>query len=252
MISSLLLHVQRFIPTILYAIRIITMRSVSLLWVYTSVLATGFSVIFALAAGLSQSMQRALFMLLMLNFGPFLNRTISISRRNRLVATWLLQCLFFPVHLYSLSNLLTWSGSLILQGMRTSRFRKSFLWSLAQDIKIQSLFSALSFIVFGELGLLSIVANLLLVPIFSGALGLAVISLFFDPDEFVGKIALWIQMSLLSWIRDLSAWQSEHPWLTLRCPPSLRTDAPVGQLVLAALLGAVAYRIWKLHEKEVQ
>lgn len=245
-ISAFVLFALRLFPMILYVFRILTMRTWPVVWMLSIVTSVMAVTAFSLAVGLSQSVQRALFMFVLLQLGPMIFGVTS--KWTQIRVAWVLQCLLFPVHIFSMSTLLTWFGSLILSAGMTSRYRRSIWFSLRQDVYIQAAFAILSLVIFGRLGLLSIFANLVFGPIFSvflvGNLGL----FWLDHRSFISTSIVSLQMWTLDVVRRLAAFQQEYPFLTIRCPDFLNVAEPSGKMVLFA---ALVVLVSKVKRREV-
>lgn len=234
------------IPCVFYVFRSVSMSTWPHIWTTVLVFAFVLTSLFAFAAGLSQSIQRALLMFVLLTLSKLFFGGLTTWTRLSLV--WVIQGVIFPIHFYSLSTFLTWTGSVILHVHSTSRFGQSIWFSLRQDIKIQLIFSVLTFFVFGRVGLVGIIANLILMPIFSLAL-IANLSLFIWTAE--SALAQWIvlaQMQILELVRRLSALQAEYSFLSIYCPDFLKWSEPAGQILATLFLGRLLFKIHRKNE----
>ncbi|MCX6126798.1 MAG: ComEC/Rec2 family competence protein [Proteobacteria bacterium] len=248
-LSNLFLLFFRFAPLIFFSMRMITMKTWTIYWRLTSFFGVAAIILFSFAAGLSQSIQRALLLFILLQIvETFLG---AHTRWVRIRLAWVLQCLLFPIHLFSLTNLLTWTGSLILNAHITSRFRKSMWFALKQDVVIQLSFAVASVLVFGQIGVFSIAANILMAPLFSAALWLNFGLFFFGYGTGFAKFAIDFQMLLLAVARRLSSTQMEYSGLTVYCPKMFSISTPIGQACIACLILFLIWRIYRRDEMEL-
>ena len=232
----------RFLPLLGFSLRVVTMRTWPLIWSITAVICVLGVVIFAFTVGAPQSVQRAMVLFLVFQASDLLWIRKPIG--EVLLWVWLVQAVLFPVHILSLSMFLSWSGSLILSGVLKSHFRKSWFELLREKIFIQTLFGLGSLLVFGYLGLGSLLANLLFGPIFSFALPVNFVLLFGAPHAGITKEFVALQMSILAYVRRMDVWQLDHPWMMMSFGkwfhdrPTLFT---VGQILFLLLLMVRVY-----------
>ncbi len=200
----------RFLPLVFFSLRVLSMRTWTFIWTLSAIFSFIGLVIFAFLVGLPQSVQRALVLCLVLQVSDLF--WIRRPSGERLVGVWLVQTTLFPVHILSLSMFLSWSGSLILSGFLTSNFRKSWFIIIREKIFIQTMFSVLALLVFGNMGIASIFANILFSPLFSLALPANLLILFSVPKSYIAKWFVESQMFLLMLVRKMDDWQLNHPW----------------------------------------
>lgn len=243
-LSLFVLMTLRFVPLLLFSARILTMRFWPWIWTSTAVICILIVAVFSYTVGAPQSVQRAMVLCMVLQISDlfWIRKPIGIL----LLGVWLLQAVLFPVHILSMSMFLSWSGSLILSGILRSHFRKSWIAIFRERLLIQCIFAMLSLVVFGSLGLGSILANLMFGPLFSVLLPADLIVLFGAPNSVIAHILVEFQMKVLQFIRDMDVWQLDHPWMMFSLKNWLPKDSPwlkaLQGLFLMGLIGRVYVR----------
>ena len=240
-IASTVLLLFRLLPLILYSLRIISASQWPLIWNATAVIALVVIIFFSLAVGLGQSVQRAMIAFFVLTIGP----TLWGHRRGleRLGLIFVLQAAFFPVNLGSLSMFLTWTGTLILAGLSTSRFRKKPSDIFAEILLIQLAFSIISGFVFGRIAIIGFIVNVVLVPLFSICLPFNFLLLIPGSQRLGGSFIVEAQMMLLDVVRRASKWQGQLPFTLLNLPMDLTTQGIWGRLTVTTILVGLSAQI---------
>ena len=219
------------------------MRTWQSFWHVSSIVALIVVFCFSAAVGFSQSVQRALLMFIVLQvLGEYFG---SFTKVKTISWIWVVQCVLFPVNVFSVSMLLTWFGSLNLTANRTSHFRKSVFYIFAESVKIQSIFFLISLSVFGAASVWSILANLTLLPVFSLFLICDFIIMIGGSSNYFTTTLIEWQMDFLSFIRNSWSYLSEHHNLILTFNFDKNQAAIGKKLLITALLALVAAKIIK-------
>ena len=207
------------------------------------VISAGVLAMYSAAAGLSQSLQRAL-----LGFvARFIPPMVGISRSAHwtLLLTILFQAILFPVNFLSITMLMSWSGVLVLSVFTGSAFRKP-IWNIILDAGlIQCIFFVLSLLFFGEVGILAIPANLFFHMVFAALLPLDVVGLLCSWHSF-DQMLIRVNRRVLSWIDSVHQLQDSMPLQQVLLPSQVTVDVPLGKaLVMFLLVGLFVLTRWR-------
>jgi hypothetical protein len=225
------LFLVRFLPIFAYVAGWTSMKVWPKVWILSHVFGVTCVVLFAVAVGFSQSIQRALICLLLLTMTPRrVSRKVRLSRNGWAV---IIQAALFPCDLLSLSNLLTWAGTLLLQTMSTAVALKSKTQIFLQLLGVQIVFFMTSLLAFGSVTLPQIIINIIFVPFFNVFLSGNLLALTPLIDSEALRWFMTLQMQFLELLRNISAWIGLHPWLHLQ----LNQWSPVyGKIALGVLI----------------
>ncbi len=231
--AALFLGLVRIFMLAPYVARKITIKTWYKYWLISSLLSVIALFAFCLMVGFSQSVQRAFFAVFVASLMSMLG--FARSAKSRILSTFILQAIFFPVNLLSLSMLLSWSGSLLLMGFFESTYLKGILWSLLQVFKIQLLFFGTSLIFFGSVGVLSPLVNLLGQFVFGLLLPVNILAIVVSSSGLDQLIVL-VNRKVLEFVVDFSVYQSELPISFITIPENFTMSAPAGRCLMFVLM----------------
>ncbi len=231
--AALFLGLIRIFLLVPYVARKITVRIWFKYWAITSFLSVIALFVFCLMVGFSQSVQRAFFAVFVASLLSMLG--FARSTKSRILVTFFLQALFFPVNVLSPSMLLSWSGSLLLMGFFESTYLKGFVWTVLQVFKIQLLFFATSLIFFGSVGVLSPFVNLLGQFVFGLLLPLDIVTIGVA-FPWVDDVVVMINRKVLELVAQVSVYQGELPISFITIPDNFTMSAPAGRCLMFVLM----------------
>ena len=232
-VSAVFLMLMRICLLIPFVTRHITMTLWVRVWTVTNLAVMVALFVFCLMVGFSQSIQRAFFGAAVVCLLPTLGLAPSV--KSRVLATFFLQAVFFPVNLLSLSMILSWSGSLLLMAFFESTYLKSWFWVLMQTLKIQILFFGMSLLFFGSVGVLSPLANLAGQFVFGALLPINIVAIA-SPFLWLDALVVVLNRAALSGVNWLALAQRMLPVGFIVIPREFTIDHVVGRcLVVVAM-----------------
>lgn len=167
-----------------------------------NVLAAALAVIYLGVAGMPAAAQRSVFTYAVIQLGAV---SFGIPPpRQRLLLAAVLQATFFPIGFLSEGSLMSWAAYLIVIKGSSSR------WYVTQ-LKLTVLAAA----AFGQLPLLGILANFVLVPVFSLLLVLGLFAVAAGPALPGRALILELHASFIEIVMALARLTEVHPWLSL-------------------------------------
>ena len=152
------------IPKIFYATRIIKPHYWVHLYPTLQLFALCFIGVYSVATGMSAATQRAFIL-----FAIFQSINIfqfQITLKDKLLIAFFVQSLFFPVSLLSSANLMSWLAFLLVLQVMQSMRHFTFFKKIWTTIQMQMKLTLYGGICFGNICILSVLANLLVVPVF--------------------------------------------------------------------------------------
>lgn len=155
---------------------------------------------YCVAAGLTQSLQRAFFCFIVAAIFPIFG--IFRKKLSRVLTALCLQAFICPVNFLSVGLIMSWTGVLVLIAFTESNYLKPVWRMILESFLIQSVFFLVSLIFFGQIGVLALPANLIFHAVFSLILPFDVIALLLP----AGVIDRWLVMlnagclSMIDWL----------------------------------------------------
>jgi hypothetical protein len=160
---------------------------------------------------------------------------LAPSVKSRVLVTFFLQAIFFPVNILSMSMILSWSGSLLLMAFFESTYLKGWLWSLIQTLKIQILFFGMSLFFFGTVGVLSPLANLLGQFVFGALLPVDIVAIV-SPFPWLDDVTILLNRAALSGVNWLAMAQRVLPVAFISVPADFTVDHVAGRCVVVVAM----------------
>lgn len=203
--------------------------------------------VYSAAAGLSQSLQRALLGFVARFVPPMVG--LSKSAHETLSLTILFQAIMFPANFLSITMLMSWSGVLVLSVFAESAFRKP-LWKLVSDAAlIQTVFFALSLLFFGQAGLVSIPANLFFHFVFAVLLPFDLLGLLCSWDS-IDRLLVSFNREVLRWVDSVDRIQSTLPLDQVVIPTEITASFHLGKaLVVLIVIGLFVLTGWRAGDE---
>lgn len=201
-----------------------------------SIVLTSFGLaVYSAAAGLSQSLQRALLSFVARFIPPMVG--LSKSAHWTLSLAIFFQAIMFPANFLSITMLMSWSGVLVLSVFAESAFRKS-LWKIILDATlIQAVFFALSLLFFGQVGVVTIPANLFFHLVFAVLLPFDLVGLLCSWDR-LDRILVSLNREVLKWVESVDRLQSTLPLDQVVIPIEITASFHLGKaLVVLTVIG---------------
>jgi predicted membrane metal-binding protein len=212
LLAFISLWALRLVPNLMYSMRLFSMSHWQYLWHVTGILGTLFVGFGSVALGFGQSVQRSLLLFLATQWLPLVLPDTPL--RQKIALTWIFQSIILPIHLNSLSMELSWIGYLLL----ILHTHNSHEHRLLKIIAIQFLFFVVSLLVFGAASFWSILANLILLPLFGLFLVGDAILLAVPVHRILSEPFLAIQAKTLDGLRLASACLQESMPLLVKIP----------------------------------
>ena len=167
-----------------------------------NVVAGVLAVVYLGTCGMPAAAQRAVFTYIVVEIGAVTIGVPPLSKR--LLLAGVLQTVFFPLGLLSEGAVMSWAAYLLVVAGTEGRL-----------ISTQVRLTVMAAAAFGQLPLLGIVANLLLVPVFSLLLVLGLFAVLLGPG-FPGRdLVLELHASFIEIVIRLAALIERWPWLSL-------------------------------------
>ncbi len=221
-----------------YALRLIRPQ----LWRHVAsglnILAAVLALLYLGIAGMPAAAQRSVFTYLVIQLGGV---TIGIpTLKKRLLLAAGLQTLFFPIGFLSEGCLMSWAAYLlVIRGLRGR-----MLWTQVQ-------LTVMAAAAFGQLPLLGILANLVLVPVFSLLLVLGLVAVICGPALPGRELILAMHSSFIEIVMGLGQLIEAFPWLSLSGD---RLPAPCRGLfwILSAIFLLNTCRILSIDQCELE
>lgn len=161
------------------------------------------------------------------------------SLKQRILAAAVAQTLFFPIGFVSPGAMMSWAAYLVVIDPSRGALRK------------QVLLTAMAAAAFGQLPLLGIAANLLLVPVFSLLLVLGVLAVIL-PQGFLGRgLLLEMHASFIDIVMALARLIDAVPWLSLS-GDALPVGARAAFWVLSALGLSITCRNLSIRGRDLE
>lgn len=228
-VAALLLFFMRMFALVPYFFGKITILTWTRIWC-ASTLSAGFVLyLFCLTVGFSQSVQRAFFAFMTANVLPMVG--FSGGTRARILATFFLQAVFYPVHLLSWSMLLSWSGTLILMAFFESSYLKSVSAIVLHALQIQLVFFALTLLFFGSAGILSSPVNLLAQMVFGLLLPLDIFTIL-SGSSWLDAVVISANRWVMNAVAEVSRYQDTLSVAKVSIPEVFTAANPMGRVVL--------------------
>jgi len=205
LVAGFLISILRFPFQIAYAWTLLTPRIWNTILILTEVVAAILIVLYVLLIGAPQAAQRAgMFFLVWI-----LGKNIFGVRRSldRFGACMVIQSILFPIGFLSSGNIMSWSVTLFLVARHSQSNERQSLFAALFDWRLQLKIMCLCGVVFSEVSLLSLPANLVLAPGFGMTLYLTIINLVvphphlsYFTSEFVGIfLEIIVKCSHFTW-----------------------------------------------------
>ena len=131
---------------------------------------------------------------------------------DRFAACMLIQCLVFPIGFFSSGNIMSWAATLFLVAKYSQIDESENGFSFLFDWRLQLKIMCLSSVVFSELSLLSLPANLIFGSAFGVTLYVTVVNLIF-PFPLISLFTIEFVSSFLEIIVKISYLTSKYRWL---------------------------------------
>jgi predicted membrane metal-binding protein len=232
-VATLLLFFMRVFALTPYFFGKISILTWARIWC-ASTLTAGFVLyLFCLTVGFSQSVQRAFFAFLTAHVLPMVG--FSGGTRARILATFFFQTIFYPVHLLSLSMLMSWSGTLILMAFFESSYLKSVSAVVLHTLQIQLVFFALTLLFFGSAGILSSPVNLFAQMIFGLLLPLDIFTILIG-QSWLDAVVITANRWVMNTVVGVSSYQARLSVATVTIPEVLTAAKPMGRVVLILVI----------------
>lgn len=185
---------------LLYSTRLLSPGVFHESWAALRLLSAAAAIGYCLLTGASQACQRAALVHCGWQLAPVFLGCMPILRQLSLVAV--LQSLIFPIGFLSTGNLMSWAAYLLI----ISAGSRNYDWPEAGRaiIGLQFKFLALTGALFGQLPIMGIVANILLVPIFPLIFCAAAAAPWWSKLAELGGILWQLQSSYLQLVRFLA------------------------------------------------
>ncbi len=247
-VAGMLLLVLRGPFLVFYFLRCLTITRWIYVWNLTALVAVLILFSFCAVVGFAQSVQRAFLNFFVLHVVGMIG--LAQDTKSKIKLTFCLQALIFPVNLLSLSLFLSWSGSLLLHSFYESTYLKSTAGTFEQVVKIQLIFTAVSLLFFGQVGIMSPLANLFALPILAVLLPLDLIAIFFHPP-WIYEWFIKLNRMVMDGVRFLDYYQSTMWVGQVRIPQSMTINAAGGRLTIVFLLTAF-FMLSGLRQQETE
>jgi predicted membrane metal-binding protein len=205
--------------------------------------------LYCVAAGLTQSLQRAFFCFIVATIFPL----VGVFKRkfSRVLTALCIQALICPTNFLSLGLIMSWTGVLVLVAFTESNYLKP-LWRLIIDVfLIQSVFFIISLIFFGRIGVLALPANMIFHAIFSVLLPFDVFALLV-PTSVLDHWLVMLNLGCLSMIDKLSKFQASLAVREIFVPALVTFSKPDGRMVIVFVIVGlcIAARIRELGARD--
>lgn len=208
-----------------------------LTWIKVSVLSNIFSAVlllsYCVAAGLTQSLQRAFFCFIVAGIFPIFG--ILRKKFSRVLTALCLQAFICPLNFLSLGLIMSWAGVLVLVAFTDSGYLKPLWRSVVDAFLIQSVFFIISLIFFGRIGVLAFPANLIFHAVFAVILPLDVIGLLF-PAGFMDHWLVMLNVGCLAMIDWLWNYQTNLPVSEILAPSLVTFAKPYGRIMIIVIM----------------
>lgn len=167
-----------------------------------NILAAVLALLYLGVAGMPAAAQRSVLTYLVIQLGAV---TAGIpTLKKRLLMAAVLQTVFFPIGFLSEGSLMSWAAYLlVIRGLRGR-----MLWTQVQ-------LTVMAAAAFGQLPLLGILANLVLVPVFSLLLVLGLVAVVCGPALPGRELILAMHASFIEIVMRLGQLIEAYPWLSL-------------------------------------
>ena len=169
---------------VLYSFRFINPRVYLICKILGHFFTMGLLFLYAKSLGFPPPIQRSYFLFLVHFLGTFFCG--SLSKNAKIYTTLICQVIMFPIGFYSTATFMSW-GAYLFIAFETKGVQSSFRWMIRPI-----LMTSLSGFLFGQLSIIGIFVNFLIIPIFPYLLG-SCLTIFID-DIFD------LNMSKLTWI----------------------------------------------------
>lgn len=247
-VAGMILFVIRLPFLISYFLKTLSVEKWSIIWNVTSFLACVLLFLFCAVVGFSPTVQRAFLSFLVCHIFPMAG--LAQNPKTRIRLTICLQSLIFPVNLLSMSLILSWTGSLLLMAFYESPFLKSIAERIHQTAKIQLFFLATTLIFFGQVGILSPLANLLALPLFGILLPLDLMGLLLNIN-WLNHVMIYVNRAAVDWVRWVEFYQSSLPVSFIRIHSALTMKSQFGRVLILFLI-ALFYLLSGLRQSPRQ
>lgn len=234
-IAALSLFLIRFGVLVPYIFRRVSCHHWLVFWLISGLAAVALLFLYCMVVGFSPSVQRAYLTFFVSSVMPMLGLAHSV--KTRVLVTFLMQAILFPVEILSLSLILSWCGTLLLMAFFESLYLKSIASAFLQAARIQLVFFATSLLFFGKSGILSPLANLLALLVFGFLLPFDMVTVALS-SESLDRLLIAINRAALDGILWLDYQQSQLPLPFVSIPKNLTMDFPYGRLMIALVISA--------------
>ena len=210
LIAGFIVWILRLPFQVFYAASILTPKIWNFVLISTEVIAVFLIVAYVLLIDAPQAAQRSgvFFLVWVLGKNLFgINRPLV-----RFEACMVIQCVVFPIGFFSSGNIMSWAATLFLVAKYSQIDESQSGFSFLFDWRLQLKIMCLSSVVFSELSLLSLPANLILGSAFGMTLYVTIINLMI-PHPYVSMFTFEFVGSFLEIIVKISYLTSKYRWL---------------------------------------
>jgi hypothetical protein len=216
-------------------------RSVSMnwwmrVWIFSRILALVFLTFFCFLVGMAQSIQRAILSICLMVFFEIFG--FPVKHSSTILSVLAAQAVIFPANFLSVSMLLSWSGVLILRAFYRSTFRKKWHQILLQAVMIQTVFTVMTLLFFGSVGILSVPINVLSLATFGVLLPLDCFGLLLQ-WTWLDHILIDVNRSVLECISWAAVLQDSLPVTKLTLPATWGRDTAIGRLMIFGFISGI-------------
>jgi predicted membrane metal-binding protein len=196
---------------------------------------------YCVAAGLTQSLQRAFFCFIVATIFPIFG--IFKKKFSRVLTALCLQACVCPMNFLALGLIMSWTGVLVLIAFTESNYLKPLWRLIIESFFIQSVFFVISLIFFGRIGVLALPANLIFHAIFSAILPIDIIGLLL-PVGFIDHWLVLLNLGCLSMIDGLWKFQANLPISEIFAPGLATFAKPDGRVVIILIVVGLCIMSW--------
>jgi hypothetical protein len=210
LIAGFVLWMMRLPFQLFYVATVLSPRVWNIVLVSTEFLSAFLIVAYVLLIDAPQAAQRSGVFFLVWVFG----KNIFGIRRplDRFAACMMIQSFVFPIGFISSGNIMSWAATLFLVAKHNQKGENQNGFSFLFDWRLQLKIMCLSSVVFSELSLLSLPANLILGSAFGMTLYVTVVNLIF-PFPFVSLFTAEFVNAFLEIIVKICYLTSKYRWL---------------------------------------